>query len=99
MVSLPDGRFAVRDDHGIQMFDEDGNFIHHVGRGVLGRCYGLTTDGVVRKRRKPFDNRYQHENLAWTWIIKSEFRIGKSSVGRLYWEFIKTGNVPFRATW
>ena len=48
MVSLPDGRFAVRDDLGIQLFDEEGLFLQHVGLGTLGRCYGLTTDGMVR---------------------------------------------------
>ncbi len=27
------------------MFDEEANFLSSVGVGVLGRCYGLTTDG------------------------------------------------------
>ena len=37
MVSLPDGRFAVRDDLGIQLFDEDGLFLQSVAENVLGR--------------------------------------------------------------
>ena len=47
MTVLPDGRFAVRDDGGIQFFSEDGEFIQHIGEGYIGRCYGLTTDGKV----------------------------------------------------
>jgi hypothetical protein len=45
MVALPDGRFAVRDDHGIQLFDQDGNFLQSFAESCLGRVYGLATDG------------------------------------------------------
>jgi len=46
MVTLPDGRFAVRDNNGLQMFDEEGAFMRTVvPKGVLGMCFGLATDG------------------------------------------------------
>ena len=83
MVTLPDGRFLVRDDLGIQvrfastsyclrafalfktkelckqatsdlslemtsvfqMFDDSGEFVKSIGDGVLGRCFGLATNG------------------------------------------------------
>merc|ERR1712243_342256 len=46
MVTIPDGRFAVRDDNGLQLFDEEGVFMRTiVPRGVLGMCFGLATDG------------------------------------------------------
>lgn len=46
MVTLPDGRFAVRDDYGLQLFDEEGAFIKTVvPKGILGMCFGLATDG------------------------------------------------------
>jgi len=46
MVTLPDGRFVVRDDNGLQMFDEEGDFLRTVvPKGVLGMCFGLATDG------------------------------------------------------
>ena len=49
MVTLPDGRFAVRDDYGLQLFDEEGAFIKTVvPKGILGMCFGLATDGKVR---------------------------------------------------
>ena len=48
MVTLPDGRFAVRDDYGLQLFDEEGAFIKTVvPKGILGMCFGLATDGKV----------------------------------------------------
>ncbi len=47
MITLPDGRFAVRDDVGIQLFDDDGTFLKHIGEGVIGRCFGLTHNGRV----------------------------------------------------
>ena len=56
MTVLPDGRFAVRDDGGIQFFSEDGEFIQHIGEGYIGRCYGLTTDGKVKIRCFLFSN-------------------------------------------
>jgi len=46
MTTLSDGRFAVRDDLGLQMFSETGEFLNTVvPRGVLGMCFGLATDG------------------------------------------------------
>ena len=48
MVTLPDGRFLVRDDLGIQMFDDSGEYIKSIGDGVLGRCFGLATNGKGR---------------------------------------------------
>merc|ERR1719295_1631048 len=46
MVTLPDGRFVVRDNDGLQMFDEEGSFLRTVvPKGVLGMCFGLATDG------------------------------------------------------
>lgn len=46
MVTLSDGRFVVRDDNGLQMFDEEGSFLRTVvPKGVLGMCFGLATDG------------------------------------------------------
>ena len=48
MVTLPDGRFLVRDDLGIQMFDDSGEFVKSVGDGVLGKCFGLATNGKGR---------------------------------------------------
>ena len=46
MVTLLDGRFAVRDDNGLQLFDETGGFIKTVvPKGELGLCFGLATDG------------------------------------------------------
>ena len=48
MVTLSDGRFVVRDDNGLQMFDEEGSFLRTVvPKGVLGMCFGLATDGRV----------------------------------------------------
>ena len=47
MVNLLDGRFAVRDDAGIQVFDESGNFIRTVGEGQICKAFGLATDGKV----------------------------------------------------
>jgi len=45
MATLPDGRLVVRDDNGLQLFDEYGNFLKPITeRGVLGRCYGLAAD-------------------------------------------------------
>lgn len=40
----------------LQLFDEDGEFLHSVGEGFIGRCFGLATDGKVAKiiRRKRF---------------------------------------------
>lgn len=34
------------------MFDEEANFLSSVGVGVLGRCYGLTTDGKASLEEK-----------------------------------------------
>lgn len=48
MVALPGGRFAVRDDHGIQLFDEEGVFIRTLADRQLGRAFGLATDGKGR---------------------------------------------------
>ena len=48
MVTLPDGRFLVRDDLGIQMFDDSGEFVKSVGDGLLGKCFGLATNGKGR---------------------------------------------------
>ncbi len=48
MVTMADGRLAVRDNGGIQLFDDEGVFLGHVGQGRLGKCYGLSTDGKVR---------------------------------------------------
>ena len=45
MVALPDGRFAVRDANGIQLFDEEGLFLQNVAAGQLGKCFGLAADG------------------------------------------------------
>ena len=42
MVALNDGRFAVRDDNGIQFFDENGEFVQRLCEDNLGRIYGLT---------------------------------------------------------
>ncbi|XP_059090552.1 tripartite motif-containing protein 2-like [Tigriopus californicus] len=45
VVALADGRFGVRDDFGIRIFDDEGGFIMKVGDERLGRCYGLAADG------------------------------------------------------
>ncbi len=50
LAALPDGRFAVRDDAGVSLFDEGGLFLQGVadGAGVFGRgsrCFGLAADG------------------------------------------------------
>lgn len=45
VVALADGRFGVRDDNGIRVFDDEGGFIMEVGDERLGRCYGLAADG------------------------------------------------------
>ena len=55
MINLLDGRFAVRDNAGIQIFDEDGDFLKTVGHGHIGRPFGLATDGKVSFFAKAFD--------------------------------------------
>ena len=47
MINLLDGRFAVRDDAGISLFNELGEFLKPVGQGQVGKCFGLATDGKV----------------------------------------------------
>lgn len=48
MVTLPDGRFVVRDDRGLHLFDEDGNYLKNVvPKGGLGLCFGLAVDWRV----------------------------------------------------
>ena len=49
MINLQDGRFAVRDDIGVQLFDESGTFLKTVGAGIVDKCFGLATDGQVVK--------------------------------------------------
>ncbi len=45
LCALPDGRFAVRDDLGLQLFDQDGLFLQSVPVAALGsRSFGLATD-------------------------------------------------------
>ena len=36
----------MRDDLGIQIFNEMGNFLHDLSNRTMGMCYGLATDGV-----------------------------------------------------
>ena len=48
MAALPDGRFAVRDDNGIQLFDPSGEFLTQLCQPCLGRVYGLTTGNYSR---------------------------------------------------
>ena len=43
MVELKDGQFAVRDNNGIQLFNDQGIFIKYVGENFLGRVFGLTS--------------------------------------------------------
>ena len=67
MVALPDGRLAIRDDYGIQLFDDEGHFIMHCGQGMLGRCYGLATDGrgnLITINQGPYKRRDGNNNLA-----------------------------------
>ena len=45
MCALSDGRFAVRDDFGIQLFDGNGDYLQSLCEPYLGRVYGLATDG------------------------------------------------------
>jgi len=45
MTTLPDGRVVIRDNHGLQLFDEDGNYIKPiVPNGVIGKCFGIAAD-------------------------------------------------------
>lgn len=47
MTALPDGRFAVRDNFGIRLFDEDGLFLRSLAEEASGNFYfGLATDGT-----------------------------------------------------
>lgn len=43
-VALPDGRFAVRDDYGIQLFDENGLFLQNIAAELSGYFFGLASD-------------------------------------------------------
>lgn len=43
-AALPDGRFAVRDSGGIQLFDENGDFLKPLCASSLGYIFGLTTN-------------------------------------------------------
>lgn len=46
MVTLPDGRLVIRDNLGLQLFDEEGNFLKAIiPKGVYGRCFGVASDG------------------------------------------------------
>jgi hypothetical protein len=47
MINLQDGRFAARDDVGVQLFDESGTFLKTVGSGIVDKCFGLAMDGQV----------------------------------------------------
>ena len=44
LTTLPNDHLAVRDSMGIQIFDESGNFSHHLCESYLGTVFGLTTD-------------------------------------------------------
>lgn len=46
MVTLPDGRLVVRDNNGLQLFDEEGQYIQRIiPQGVFGQCFGVASDG------------------------------------------------------
>jgi hypothetical protein len=46
MTTLADGRLVVRDDRGLHLFDENGNYMKPIAsKGVYGRCYGVASDG------------------------------------------------------
>ena len=65
MIALPDGRLAVRDDLGIQLFDDEYQFLMHCGQGMLGRCYGLATDGkgnLITINQGPYKRREANNN-------------------------------------
>ena len=47
MINLQEGHFAVRDDLGVQIFDDSGIFVKNVGVGIVDKCFGLATDGKV----------------------------------------------------
>jgi hypothetical protein len=47
MTNLCDGRFAVRDEIGIEVFDEAGNHLKSIGLHRLGQPFGLAFDGLV----------------------------------------------------
>lgn len=45
MTTLPDGRLVIRDNNGLQLFDEDGNYLQTITpRGVFGKCFGVASD-------------------------------------------------------
>jgi len=44
MVALKDGKFAVRDANGIQLFDSQGQYLKNLCEDALGFVFGLTTN-------------------------------------------------------
>lgn len=45
MTTLSDGRLVIGDDNGVQLFDEEGNYIQDVApTGVYGKRYGVASD-------------------------------------------------------
>ena len=48
ILTLNTGDFVVRDELGIQLFGEQGNFIKYLGDGFINRCYGLAQDELGR---------------------------------------------------
>ena len=49
MASLKTGKFAVRDERRIMIFDDDGNYVETVWKSKGGmRCFGLAVDGEDR---------------------------------------------------
>jgi len=49
LATLNDGRFVVRTDGAVCIFDKDGNLVKLIGEKNFSRCLGLASDGVVRK--------------------------------------------------
>jgi len=46
MTCLSDGRLIVRDDFGLHLFGEDGQFLKLIKpKGTFGKCYGVASDG------------------------------------------------------
>jgi len=44
MFTLSTGDFVVRDDLGLHLFTDKGDFIKYLGQGHIDKCYGVTED-------------------------------------------------------
>ena len=79
MVSLKTGKFAVRDERRIMIFDEDGKYLETVWRSKGGmRCYGLAVDGenrlacLMETRSHSLLNLQLYDLTSGQWKIKVE---------------------------